>query len=400
MTVKSLFALSLATAALVLAGLFFYDKGVSPSGAPVEGELVFPGLFNRLNEVEALTVATPEGQFTVERQGETWGLAERAGYPVLFSNVKSTLIGLAELEKVERKTDNPELYAKLGVQPVTEGDSSDTPSRSITAKGPGGEVLAALIVGKTRQGGTGATFFARKPAEAASWLVEGERPRLPGSGDDWLDKKILEVQRGEVRAARITHADGEVLTIAKEDADTDYTVLEQPEDRELKYASIASGVAGSMQYLNFEDVKPATEFERPESPTSVVNLWTRDGLRVTAEVFDLEDETTWALFHADYDPEGAPTLPEPAGPVPEDEATAEASATPRPEAVVRAEVDALNARVAEWAYKLPQYTKANFTKHLEDLLEPLPEEEPAQEDPAADGGSALDALEGAPADGQ
>ena len=400
MNVKTLLGLGLVAAILVLAGLLFVEGDAPPAGTAVEGERVFPGLYDRVNEIESLTVATPDGEFTIQRQDDAWGLAERAGYPVVFENVRSTLVGLAELELVERKTDNPDLYGKLGAQPVTPGDSSETPARSLTARGPGGEVLAALIVGKARQGGTGATYFARKPGEAASWLVSGDRPQLPDSGDDWLDKKILEVQRSDVRAGRIVHADGEVVSLAKEDADTDYGVLELPADRELKYASVAGSVAGSMQYLNFEDVKPIADFERPEVATSVVHLWTRDGMRVTAEVFALDDETTWAVFGASYDAEGAPALPAPVGPVPGDEPVAQASATPRPEAEVRAEAAALDARVSPWAYQLPQYSRANFTKRLEDLLKPLPEE--TEDEGTAGDASPLDALEGAapPADGE
>ncbi|MCB9916636.1 MAG: DUF4340 domain-containing protein [Planctomycetes bacterium] len=398
MSPKSLIVLTLVTALLVLAGLFWYEHDAPPAATEVEGQLVFPTLMDRVNEVASLTVATPKGEFTVARDGETWGLVERGGYPVQVDRIRAALLGLAELETLEKKTADPALYAKLGVQSVSTEDTSEDASRSLTAKAADGTVLAALIIGKGRSTGTGATYYARQPGQAQSWLVEGDRPLLPDEGDAWLDKKILEVARTDVRAARISHAEGETLALAKADADADYTVLDLPEGRELKYASVAGGIAGSMQYLNFEDVKPIAEFERPDVPITVTNLWTKDGARYTVEVFDLPDGKTWALFHAAYDPDGGPQLPAPVGPPAEGEGVAKA--TPRPEAEVRAELEPLEARLSQWAYELPQYSRTNFTKRLEDLLKPLPEEAPDDAAPTlpGDGGAALDALEGGGAD--
>ena len=44
----------------------------------------------------------------------------------------------------------------------------------------------------------------RRAADAASWLVRGDLPPLPEKGDEWLDKKILEIKRADVAAARIS----------------------------------------------------------------------------------------------------------------------------------------------------------------------------------------------------
>jgi hypothetical protein len=390
---KRLLILCLATALLVLAGLFLYDAGAPPSETEVEGQMVFAELMKQVNDVSELVIVTSEGEFTVRSVEGTWGLMESAGYPVLRDKVRDTLLSLANLEKVERKTSNPALFEKLGVQPVADNGAAETPSASVTAKTADGQILAALIVGKARATGGGSTFYARRPAEPESWLVRGKRPPLFQEGSEWLDKSILEVKRDVVRAARTTHADGEIVSIAKLDSETNYTVLGRPADRELSYASVAGGIAGSMQYLNFEAVKPIEDFKAPETALAVTSLWTRDGVRMTVEIFEPEPETIWAVFHADFDLAGGPELPAAVGPDPA-ALDATATATARPEAEVRAEILELNARLDKWAYKLPQYSKTNFTKRLEELLKPLPEESASEPAPPGDGGAALDLLEG------
>jgi|GEM_PF-371406 len=419
MNAKSILVAAIVAALLVAAGLFAgRDDGSAAKAATGSDQQLFEGLFDRLEQAAQIEVQSTEGSFHVELEDGQWELVESGGYPVKLDSVRKVLIDLAELETVERKTDDPARYVEIGVQAVGAAPDAETQSKQITIRDAAGETLAALIVGKTRGGGRGNSFYVRKPEEDASWLVSGERPNLPDDGETWLDKKILEVQRTDVSAARITHADGEVVTLSKEDADTNFSVHELPADRELKYDGIAGGVAGALQYLNFLGVMPAEEFEAPESQTSVANFWTKDGLRVTAQVWEKEEEV-FASFQAAYDLEGTPTLalgPLPAAETPEgeesleEEGTIEAAATPRPREEVEAEAAELNARLSPWIFKIPPYTKSNLAKRLDDLLKPLPDPEeeqdeeeapisidsfggPVEESPGAEGGEGDDGEE-------
>lgn len=378
MNSKAILLATVLAVALIAIGLFVTRGGDSEAASPDTDAAFLPGLYDRINDVASLKVATSDGEFHARRSGDAWTLDEHHGYPVQVDQVRQTLIALAEMKRVEEKTDDPERYAELGVQPVGSDPEAEAQSKEVTLLDGAGETVAAVLVGKTRSGGRGGTFYVRRPSEGASWLVEGKLPPLPADGAEWLDKKILELKRDEVRAARITHADGEVLTISKEDAETNYTLHELPPERELSYASAPGGVAGALQYLNFEEVETRESFEAPEEVTSVSSFWTKDGMRVTVQLWEKE-ETPYAAFEAAYDPDGAPTLA--VGPMPppeegEDEGTtAEAEVIPRPKEEVEAEVAELNGRLSRWVFKLPAYSKTNLTKRVEGLLKPLPEPE-------------------------
>ena len=75
---------------------------------------------------------------------------------------------MAELETLDPKTDNPELYHKLGVQDVGPGVED---AKLLILRDAAQDELAALIVGKRRPGSGQASFYARKRGEARSWLV-------------------------------------------------------------------------------------------------------------------------------------------------------------------------------------------------------------------------------------
>ena len=382
MNTKSILITGLLAIVLVLAGLFASrDSGSEAAEGADEDAVVFPGLYDGINEITELVVATNDAEFHVKLEDGKWTLVERDGYPVSMDKVRSTLIGIAELEPVERKTDDPARYSELGVQALGADPMAETQSKQVTLKNAAGKTVAALIIGKARSGGRGGTFYVRKPTESASWLVEGEQPSLPESGDEWLDKKVIEVKRADVSAARITHDDGEVLTISKLDSETNFKLHEMPEGRELSYEGVAGGIAGALQYVNFESVSKAADFEAPDHQTSVTNVWTKDGLRITAQLWE-KDEKVYGTFQAAYDLDGIPTLE--LGPLPpSEEGVAVAKATPRPKSEVEAEVAKLNGKLSPWVFQLPTYTKTNLTKRIDGLLKPLPKPEEVEDEAEA-----------------
>jgi hypothetical protein len=391
MNTKAILIAAVLTVVLIIVGLFQSGDEGSRAATPEADTAFFPGLYDHINDVTAMQVATTEGEFNVRRTGDAWTLDEKSGYHVQVDQVRQSLIALAEMETVEQKTDNPARYVELGVQPVGEAPDAETQSKSITLMNDEGETVAAVLVGKTRGGGRGGTFYVRRPSEAASWLVKGQLPPLPADAAEWLDKKIIEVKRDEVRAARVSHADGEVITISKEDSDTNFTLHELPADRELAYTSAPDSIAGALQYMNFEEVERRESFEAPEEVSAVTNLWTKDGMRVTVQLWD-KDEVPYASFEATYDLDGVPSLElAPMPPTAEDEG-AEAAAVPRPREEVEAEIVALNTRLSPWVFKLPAYSKTNLTKRVDGMLKPLPtpEETTLDEEGAADPEAPID----------
>ena len=398
MSTKSILVAAVLAVVLVVVGYLAGDRSDARSAPPEEaGSELFPGLYDRMNDVRRVEVRGTESEAVFELRDDAWVSLDKGGYPIQDDNLRALLVGLAELEIIEAKTTNPASFDRLGVQPVGGAPEAEDQSVEVRVLDGAGEEVAALIVGKTRSGGRGNTFSARRPAEDRAWLVEGKRPALPTAPDTWLDKQVVKIERTEVAAARIEHADGEVLTISKESPEANFKPHELPEGRELSYDSVAGSVAGALQYVNFDDVIAAADFEAPGDPLAVTSLWTVDGMRVTVELWDIEGKPH-ARLAAAYDLEGTPEQaavgPRPA-PEELEEGEAVAAPTPRPRDEVEAEVAALNARLERWVYVLPTYTRTNLTKRIDNLLKPLPEPEEEAGAPDAGGDLDIDLLGGA-----
>ena len=99
------------------------NRGGTSEAAETESGPLFPGLRDRINDVARIEVANKDGAFAVAREDGQWGIPDKGGFPVDFTKVKEVVLAVSKLDKVEKKTRNPELYERLGVDPGVTTDA-------------------------------------------------------------------------------------------------------------------------------------------------------------------------------------------------------------------------------------------------------------------------------------
>lgn len=380
MNQKTLILLGGATAVVAILAVLTLRSRESSVQATPGGAKLFPALTTTINDAASIEVKRKDGAYTLKKTGETWGLAEKSGYPVDMGAVRKCLIEFSQLTTAEAKTADPNLYSKIGVEdPGAEASTSAL----VTIRNAGDQELATLIVGKARAGKSAAgpqQVYVRKPGEAQSWLANGQLD-LKETSAEWLDKKIVEIKRERVRAVEVRHADGQVVQVDRDKPETnDFTLHDIPDGQEVSYPSAPSSLGSALEWLNLEDVMPAAEMNVQEGAAATTKFSCFDGLTITVTTKNVEDKT-YARFEASYEapPEGAgPAAPE-EGKADEDTAAegeaedAEIDPQPAiPEKKSREEVEKeaaeLNARLSPWVYVIPAYNKSSFQKQKSELL--------------------------------
>ena len=212
MRLKPFIALAAVTIVVAAGALYTLSQRESATRGTTESRPLYPGLTDRINDVDRLTIQTSaDGTITLQREGGQWGMVERYDYPVDFEKVRNALIEVAAINTIEPRTSKPELYEKLQVEDV-EGELSN--SIRITAA-TGDETAADLIVGKTRPAEEGGGVFVRKAGEEQSWLAEGSfQPQRKFV--QWLDRNIVNVDQRRIRRVEVTRPDGRGVVGAKE----------------------------------------------------------------------------------------------------------------------------------------------------------------------------------------
>jgi hypothetical protein len=361
---RTLIVLAVATAVIVLATIVVRQQ--TTTTVPQQGGALFPKLLTRINEVAEVKGTSAQESYTLLLHDGRWVVKEREAYPADTNKVRELLFGLAQLQRVEPKTSNPELYDKIGVQDVSAKGADSLQIKLSDAKG---ETLAELIVGKHQVSKADLSkreYFVRLPGDPQSWLVEGEFPEdKPPS--NWLQKNILGVDARRVREVRVTHADGQRVTVRRKDPSVkDYELVGLPKGAEIESPYAVNSIADTLTDLALDDVRPATAVDFNKEGALSAELATFDGLRVNMRAIK-DGNNDLARFTASFDP----SLIEKAdSPKQEGVATAnEKKKNPLKQAdEVKKEVEELNARWHEWAYVVPGYRVDTLAKKKSELI--------------------------------
>ena len=381
-------------AALVVLGAVALIAQYDPQPPAPGGGLLLPDLgedLDRVTRVSVVGAGSAPVATLVRGEDGSWSVAEKDGYPADTEKVRQTLISLAEARIVEPKTANPDFYDRLGVEGV-----EDEAAGGVAVTLTGAAMPVNVIVGDTE--GT-SQVYVRQADQAQSFLVD-RNPDVGNETTDWLATEILAIPGDRMARVTVTHPDGEVVSVSKADSEQSNFELEEiPPGRELQYASVANVMGNVLSSLNLQDVEPRTDTDEPVTVTEFVTF---DGLAITAESVEREDEP-WVAFRAEYrapeeepEPEDEPAQEEPAANASDEAgddvdavtddtevATAEAEADGTDATAVEGEIGSTDAaaealdldrRLSPWRYRIASFQFDQMTRRLDDLLRDLPEE--------------------------
>ncbi|CAK0769949.1 hypothetical protein CCP2SC5_40020 [Azospirillaceae bacterium] len=282
-----------------------YDEEIS--ARPVTPGPFFPDLKTRLNDITTLKITNAGKTVTLARLDDhsaefPWTVIEKSGYYADLDQVKQAAVGLSELIALEPRTNNPDLYVKIGVNDV---DSPVSVATQIVAFDAAGKQLAGLLIGKNadveslnRSG----SFYARRlnhkqRGEPQSWLVEGRLP-VEANSIRWLYRPLPKIAYERLMAVSVRQPGGAIFTISRSDPkDHNFTLLAQPDDVKTKSSEI-SDVSHGLDYLSFDEVSKENLIDFKGAVQA--NYYSFDGLVVTARSVQ-KDGKVWANFTSHFD---------------------------------------------------------------------------------------------------
>jgi hypothetical protein len=349
-----------AAAAMVLAAGVWISMHRSGQQADLGGGSVFADLKPALGQIEEIRFAKGDGsRTTLHKNADGWVVAERQ-YPADAGRVRELALALANLKVVERKTSDPDNYAKLGVE------APDKPTAGSTlVEVVAGKKTWSLIVGK---GADNRAVYVRKPTEAASSLAQ---PFIAADPDQkrWIDRLLTDIPGASVHEIAVKPASGPAYLLTRADrAATDLTLSAVPKGRHPVSSMSLNGQADALAAFNFDDVRvppsPAT------TPTETATFRTFDG-QVIELAGHREGEKAYVAITATRDAALAAKFPEPA-PSPAPVVPPAPAAKPADKPADRT-AERLGARAKDVEYEIPAYKYEAIFKKQEDLLEKPPE---------------------------
>jgi len=321
--------------ALALAALFYRETMVAPKNTPMP---LFPGLAQKLANGEATHIYIVSKKYGAVEiafiPSKGWVLPERGNYPASFETVQQTLVAIAAMETSEPKTDRPDWFHYVDLDPPPQGGGT-----IVTLSADKGYVLASMILGKAEMVGDELGLFVRRAGENQSWLVKSPA-EIKTNPSDWMDKNVINLDRGRIASVEVRPATGPAYTATRAIPDASFTIAPLPKGRELAYPDAADATAAALAGFAFDDIKPATDLDFASGAR--LTLHTFDGLTVISEAIQ-QGGDTWVRLYA--------------------------SAAPGSQKAAK-DALAINARTSGWAFKLPAFKASAFAPALESLLKP------------------------------
>jgi hypothetical protein len=326
---------------------------------------VFEDLKPALGEVTEVRLSKGDGSKTTLRKSAEggWTVVERQ-YPADTSRVRELVMNLANLKVVERKTQDPANYAKLGVE------TPDSPTATSTlVEVVAGKKSWALIVGK---GADARAVYVRKPAEPGSVLAE---PLVTADPDQkrWIDRLLVDLPGANVHDVAVKPASGPgyVLTRAQRGA-AELTVTPVPKGRKAATSMSLGTQTDALTGFHFDDVRAVPS--PAVAATDVATYRTFDG-QVIEFSGHREADKAFVTVTTRRDPALAAKFPEAPAATPAAAPPAPPAPAVTPVATKPADQTAekLGARAKGVEFEIPAYKYEAIFRKQEELLEKPPE---------------------------
>ncbi|GGA77395.1 hypothetical protein GCM10011521_14610 [Arenimonas soli] len=337
----------LAVVALGLAALATWALLQRAAVAPASSGEALPGFAARIESLQRVEVRGAGDRLLVSlvRRDEAWEVEQHPGWPANQREISRALFRLGEARRIEAKTDQPALHARLGVEDVSQADAKGAELRF-----EGGGDPLGLVVGRNHPGLGGS--YVRVAGEDASWLIDAD---LSPARDPvaWLDRRLLDLPLARTERVRISPASGRDFSLER-DGDS-FVVRGAPAGGSLD--AQATATAAVPEQLALDGLAQDDGHE-----ASLRHVYeTVDGLRL--EIASWQDEAgTWARLSLDLDEDAATAWFDQAG----EDAEPSAERLAR----LRGQVQAWQGRFEGRKFLLPSHKAANLLKSRADHLVP------------------------------
>lgn len=349
---NTLIALAAITLTVVITAIVVVSKERAPTY--LDKKPLLPTLQENINKAASISLVSNRHKTILERDGETWRIANSDDYPALFEKVRNLLINLSELHTLERKTNKPELYHYLNVQAPSQPDSN---SVQVTVMDEGANILADVIIGKPRTSKvtniqTG--LYVREPDSSHALLVEGRVP-VAAEKTAWFNPNILNIASERIREVVVKHPDGNIVRAFRDSPESNFQLADLPDNRKVQSQVALNRFGSVLQDISARDIRALGNFnfERPVETT----VYTFNGMIIDVRSSRLDDRH-YANFQFRFDVISHRNIGQPLM-LPETD-TSGKQASPQEQA------QELQARLGNWVYQIPGYQFDNLTATLED----------------------------------
>jgi hypothetical protein len=209
-----------------------------------ETQQLIPELQSDINDIDRIVLDKNDQRISLYKQSDTWRVSEVDGFFADTNKVANLLLDLRKLTLKEKKTKNPENFAKLSL-----ADSGINAATFIKLY-KGALEISNISIGKEAQRNQGT--YVRKNSENQTWLSEGLF-NVKLEAKSWILKTIIDIDISAVKSIKFSPTNSVGFTLNKlTPQDVEFIIENIPENKKLKTDANLNNLAGGLKNLTID----------------------------------------------------------------------------------------------------------------------------------------------------
>ena len=291
-------------------------------------QFLIPELQSEINDIDKIEIKRNDKIINLSKAEGTWRIQQVNNFIADANKVANLLLDLRKFKLKEKKTFNPDNYAKLSLA------ESGTNAATVIKLYKGEIEIANVSIGKQAQKSQGT--YVRKNDEVQTWLSHGKLS-VKLDTNDWIVNTIFDVDVSQIKSVAFKSSDKESFAINKlSPQDTSFEITSMPDNHQLKTGLAINTLANGLQKFTIENIVDIQEL--PEKSVLTVTYELFSGLQYQLSFYQKEDKI---LMKVDFVNLGSNNQYE--------------------------------QQLSQWSYEIASYKFDALNKKLSDVVEVIPE---------------------------
>ncbi|UCE99546.1 MAG: DUF4340 domain-containing protein [Planctomycetota bacterium] len=309
-------------------------------------------------DIGSITIGTGENAVTLKRQAERFVVANKDNYPAVIGEINKLITSCLDIQTAGLYTDDPANHKDLGV-------AEENARNVVKFLRLDSSLITGVVIGNIKEEGRD-TYV--RLVSSDSVYVTSEAPWIKDRPIDYIDRKLISVDRLDIESVTVTFDDETYTLKAK-----NHSVLMEniPEGKEQR-DNDCQRVLTALTNLRFNDVMStakAADEDLDFNRQYVCRL--KDSTVYTIKIakkIAKEDYKTYTMFDAEFT-DKTPIKKE-AGVESEEELKKKEA-----KLLARDKAKEFSAKHRGWVYEIVEYQAENLTKQLAELIKDKEEPE-------------------------
>lgn len=248
---KKILTLTIIAATLTVVAIYSsrdtYKKPSSKLGQSVFSDLP-------VNDISEIVIEQADLSLTMSRKDDIWVCKEKSDYPVKYDRLKDLVLKIADIKIGQIPVVNKSQLPEMGMTVPPKADSGTL----VRLKNDKSDVLASLLIGKTRQSssstdyrGMTEEYFVSSNLGETVYLVKESFHYATPEPNGWLETELLNVPADDIVRMSIQSHDGIPLKFSIVDGEM---TLEGIRDGEVAEKSTITNLRSALTSLHLNDI--------------------------------------------------------------------------------------------------------------------------------------------------